>query len=168
MGPPDPPPTAARGGQVGINEISDELVAGQRMVLADTESFIPPLDDEGNQAPVYPSSLLGKALPPSVICLRVVVGADGRVPSSTPLEQPPLCPAQASLDPLMLQAARSAVATWRFEPGLRCLFPDVETKRTTYGSCGESPSRAEPVTLTYRFVFEQRDGKGTVRIGGGE
>ncbi|WP_235048225.1 energy transducer TonB [Xanthomonas cassavae] len=164
----EPPPIPARGGQVGMNEISDELVASHRMVLADNESFIPPLEDEGNQPPAYPPSLLGQALPPSTVCLQVVVGADGRVPASTPLEQPPRCPTSASLDPLMLQAARSAVAMWRFEPGLRCLFPDLETKRTTYGSCGESPSRAEPVTLTYRFIFEQRDGKGTVRMGGDE
>ena len=156
----------AKGGQVGMNDISDELVSNQRMVLASNESFIPPLDDDSNAPPGYPAALLGQSLDARVVCLQIAVAADGTVSASHPVEHPPRCPRVGELDPQMLASASNAVAGWRFEPGLRCIFPDIETKQTTYGSCGESKSVAEPVSLTYRFIFEQKDGKGHVHIGG--
>ena len=150
-----------------MNDISGYLANVSRVALAENESFIPPLDDENNRVPEYPETLLAKNLPLSALCMQIIVSETGAVTGSSLIEQAPNCPPVASLDPLMIQSVEQAVGAWRFEPGLRCVFPDVETKETTYGSCGQSTAIAEPVSLTYRFVFEQKGGKGVVNMGQG-
>lgn len=160
--------TTSKTGNVGMNDISGDLVNVNRVALAKNESFIPPLDDENNRIPEYPEGLLAKNLPPSALCMQIVVSEEGTVTGSSLVEQAPSCPPVTSLDPLMIQSVEQTVSAWRFEPGLRCVFPDVQTKETTYGSCGQSTSIAEPVSLTYRFVFEQKGGKGVVSMGQGD
>lgn len=152
----------ARAGQVSMNEISGMIPLAARMELADNESFLMPLEDDANPLPVYPAALLSQELAPQAVCVRVGVGGEGSVLSSAPAIAPPNCPEPA--DPAFFDAVRSAVAGWRYEPALRCVFPDAKTKDDTVGSCGGYTEIPEAVTLTYRFVFEQKDGRGSVQL----
>ena len=153
---------ATRAGQVGMNEISGTIPQAARMELADNESFLMPLEDDANPMPVYPAALLSHGLAPQAVCVRVGVSGEGSVLSSAPAVAPPNCPEPA--DPAFFDAVRSAVAGWRYEPALRCVFPDAKTKDDTVGSCGGYTEIPEAVTLTYRFVFEQKDGRGSVQL----
>jgi hypothetical protein len=123
-----------------------------------------PLDDSANAVPAYPDSLLVRRLPPQAVCLRVSIDSTGSVLSTAPVAQMPHCPGQEAVDAAFFASAAQAVAGWRFEPALRCVFPDAQTRENTYGSCGGYPETAEAVSLTYRFVFEQKDGRGSVRM----
>ena len=152
----------SRAGQVGMNEISGMIPQAARMELADNESFLMPLEDDANPMPVYPAALLSQGLAPQAVCVRVGVSGEGSVLSSAPAVAPPSCPEPA--DPAFFDAVRSAVAGWRYEPALRCVFPDAKTKDDTVGSCGGYTEIPEAVTLTYRFVFEQKDGRGRVQL----
>lgn len=155
---------ASRSGQVGMREISGAIVQPSRMTLADNESFLVPIEDDANASPRYPEGLLAQQLPPQAVCMRVGVGKDGVVVSSAPVVQAPECPAPGEIDAAFFAAVASAVAQWRYEPGLRCIFPDAKTKDDTFGSCGGYTEVPEAVSLTYRFVFEQKDGRGSVRL----
>lgn len=161
------PPVAkedpSRSGQVGMNEISALIPQPSRMELAENESFLMPIEDDANPMPAYPEALLSQRLPLQVVCVRVAVDRDGGVLSSTPAVAPPNCPAPS--DPAFFDTVRGAVAGWRYDPALRCVFPDAKTKDDTEGSCGGYTEIREAVTLTYRFMFEQKDGRASVRMG---
>ena len=156
---------ATRAGHVGMREISGTLAEASRVTLADNESFLVPVEDDANAMPAYPDELLSKALPPQAVCMRVAIGRDGTVMSSAPAVAPPECPGGDEVDAAFFASVQRAVAGWRYDPALRCVFPDAKTKDDTVGSCGGYTEVAEAVTLTYRFVFEQRDGRGSVRMG---
>ncbi len=151
-------------GQVGMRDISGMIAQPSRMQLAENESFLVPLEDDGNALPEYPAALLAQGLAPQAVCFRVGIERDGRVVSSSEAIAPPDCPAPGAVDPAFFDAVKRAVSRWRYEPGLRCVFPDARTKEDTVGSCGGYTEVPEAVTLTYRFVFEQRDGRGSVRM----
>jgi len=153
---------ATRAGQVGMDEISALIPQPSRMELADNESFLMPLEDDTNPMPTYPDALLAQRLPVQAVCVRVGVSREGGVLSSSPAVAPPNCPEPT--DPAFFDAARRAVAGWRYDPALRCVFPDAKTKNDTEGSCGGYTEIPEAVTLTYRFVFEQKEGHGSVRM----
>jgi len=154
--------SSTRSGQVGMRDISGMIAQPSRMTLAPNESFLVPLEDEGNVAPRYPDTLLARGLPPQAVCVRVGIERDGRVSSSTQAVALPDCP--EPVDTAFIDAVRATVSGWRYEPGLRCVFPDAKTKNDTIGSCGGYTGIPEAVTLTYRFVFEQRNGRGSVRM----
>jgi len=153
-----------RAGQVGMREISGLLAQPSRVTLADNESFLVPVEDDANAMPGYPDALLSNALPPQAVCVRVAVGRDGEVMSSSPAEAPPDCPQAGEVDAAFFATVQHAVADWRYDPALRCVFPDAKTKDDTVGSCGGYTEVPEAVTLTYRFVFEQKDGRGSVKL----
>lgn len=158
--PPSPPPTGA----VGMRSIDKQLVGAQRMRLAANETFQMPLAEAGNAAPSYPQALLAQRLPPQTVCLSVGIGADGRVIGSRALPAGEGCPAtQAPPDPRFAEAARAAVAAWRFDPAFRCVYPGA--KPADEQGCVTGREHAVPVSLAYSFVFEQKDGRGTVRMG---
>jgi len=154
----------ARAGQVGMREISGMLAQSSRVTLADNESFLVPVEDDANAMPAYPDALLSKALPSQAVCVRVAIERDGTVMSSSPAIAPPDCPGE-EVDAAFFASVQHAVADWRYDPALRCVFPDAKTKDDTVGSCGGYTEVPEAVTLTYRFVFEQHDGRGSVRMG---
>ena len=155
----------ARAGHVGMREISAMLAQPSRVTLAENESFLVPVEDDANAMPAYPDALLSQALPPRVVCVRVAVGRDGSVMSSSQAVVPPECPGNDDAGAVFFASAQRAVADWRYDPALRCVFPDAKTKDDTVGSCGGYTEVPEAVTLTYRFVFEQKNGRGNVRMG---
>ncbi|MDR0182769.1 hypothetical protein [Lysobacter arvi] len=162
MQPPVDTVESAHAGQVGMNEISALIPQPSRVELAENESFLMPLEDDANPMPAYPAPWLSKRLPPQAVCVRVGVDRDGSVLSSAPAIAPPNCPEPA--DPVFFATVREAVTQWRYDPALRCVFPDARTREHTVGSCGGYTEVPEAVTLTYRFVFEQKDGRGSVRL----
>jgi len=155
----------ARTGAVGVNEITEAVPASGRLALSQQESFQMPLAEGALALPDYPASLLAQRLPPQVVCLHVGIGADGRVVGTWPSESEG-CPAPDTVDAGFREAAAAAAAQWHFDPAFRCVFPDAATKaRAASLGCMGGREVPQPVTLAYRFVFEQHDGRGSVRLG---
>lgn len=155
----------ARSGQVGVRSIDKLMPASERMQLADNETFQMPLAEHGNPSPLYPPVLLAQRLPPQTICLRVAIGEDGKVMDSQPIDDAASgCPRPAQTDPRFVEAARNAVAQWRFDPAFRCVYPGA--RPVDEQGCVSGREEAVAVSLAFSFVFEQQDGKGSVRVGG--
>lgn len=150
-------------GAVGVRTIDKRLVAAERLQLAANETFQMPLAEAGNAAPEYPRAALAQRLPPQTLCLSVAIGADGAVSGSRVVPSGEGCPDAAPADPRFVEAARVAVARWRFDPAFRCVYPGA--KPADEQGCATGREEAVPVSLAYSFVFEQKDGRGTVRMG---
>jgi len=138
---------------------------GNRMVLADNESFLMPLDDMKNAHPSYPQELLGKQLPPRIVCLMVGINEKGAV--TVVAKAPPSEFCATNAEPQFLAASETAAKTWKFDPALRCVFRNVADKERAVASCDGGKSIPQAVTLVYRFRFEQVDGKPNVHVIGG-
>ncbi|MEH6417574.1 hypothetical protein [Pseudomonas sp. CGJS7] len=161
---PRPPADDGRSGAVGVRSIDKLMPGTDRMQLADNETFQMPLAEAGNPLPAYPAELLTQRLPPQTVCLRVAIGADGRVMDSQPIADAQAgCPDGDGRDPRFIQAARTAAAQWRFDPAFRCVYPGPKPDEQ---GCVTGVEQAVAVSLAFSFVFEQQDGKGTVRVGG--
>ena len=162
----DPPPDAApasRAGSVGFQDISGLVNVPVRVSLAPNETYLEPLEAVGSPMPGYPPVLLGARLAPQTVCVSVAIDAQGGILSSGGVIAPPACPAPA--EAAFLDAVRTTLAGWTFEPARRCVFPSVAAKELANANCSGGREIPIPVTLTYRFVFEQHDGKGVVRMG---
>ena len=151
-----------RKGEVGVEDLTATLAPSARITLADNENFLPPLPEPGNPSPAYPSELLARRLPPQTVCLRVSISEDGAVTSSAPLVQPPDCAEPDSAAQPFLAVAQSTVAGWRYDPAVRCVFE--HGPKPDYPTCVDARETPQAVSLTYRFVFEQQDGRGSVRM----
>jgi hypothetical protein len=138
---------------------------GDRMVLADNESFLMPLDDMKNAHPSYPQDLLGKQLPPRTVCLRVGIDEKGAVTVVAKAPASEFCATDA--EPQFLAASETVAKTWKFDPALRCVFRNVKDKERAVASCDGGKGIPQAVTLVYRFRFEQVDGKPAVHVIGG-
>mgnify|MGYP003584339952 FL=1 len=140
-------------------------VHGDRMVLADNESFLMPLDDMKNAQPAYPQNLLSQHLPPRVVCLRVGIDEKGAVTVVAKAPVSEICPKGA--EPEFLAASETVAKTWKFDPALRCVFRNAKDKERAVASCDGGKGIPQAVTLTYRIQFEQVDGKPKVHVIGG-
>lgn len=105
-----------------------------------------------------------RALAPTVVCLQVVITAEGTVERSMALTDRAECVAgNAEENAPLLLAAQEAVAQWRYTPAAVCHYPagPVPDDR---GDC-EGAERIEPVavSLLYAFTFEIVHGQHTVR-----
>lgn len=162
-----PPHSAAQDdphtGAVGVRSIDKLLTAPERMQLADNETFQMPLAERDNIAPAYPNELLAQRLAPQTVCLNVAIGADGLVSGSRQVGVAQGCPASTVAAPQFVEAAKAAVLRWRFDPAFRCVYPGAKPQEE---GCVTGKEEAVAVSLAFSFVFEQKDGKGTVRVGG--
>lgn len=138
---------------------------GDRLVLADNESFLMPLDDMKNVRPDYPQQLLGRKLPPRTVCLRVGIDEKGAVTVVARAPTSEFCATDA--EPEFMAASEAAARTWKFDPALRCVFRNARDKERAVASCDGGKGIPQAVTLTYRFRFEQVDGKPGVHVIGG-
>ncbi len=138
---------------------------GDRLVLADNESFLMPLDDMKNAHPDYPQNLLGQHLPPRTVCLRVGIDEKGAVTVVAKAPVSEFCPTGA--EPEFLAASETVAKTWKFDPALRCVFRNTADKDRAVASCDGGKGIPQAVTLVYRFRFEQVDGKPKVHVIGG-
>ena len=160
----DPP---GPGGVVGMLQFEPGAASDiSRIALASHESFLMPLGDVSNNLPSYPESRLSETLPPREVCLRFAVGVEGRVSAVVDVTDHAGCGATAPAEPDFVAAATHAVNGWRFEPAIRCVFPDASARRAAANTgCAGAQEIPEAVSLHYRFVFEQQDGRGAVRLG---
>ena len=133
-----------------------------RMVLAENESFLVPLEDLKNAHPSYPPNLLGLNLPPRTVCLLVAIDEKGAVILVAKAPTSDNCPKGA--EPEFRAAAETAAKTWNFEPALRCVFRNAEDKKRAVSSCYGGKEIPQAVTLVYRFQFEQVNGTPQVRV----
>ncbi|WP_233264025.1 hypothetical protein [Lysobacter panacisoli] len=138
---------------------------GNRLVMADNESFLLPLDDRKNVQPSYPPNLLAQQLPPRTVCLRVGIDEKGAVIVVAKAPASEFCVMDA--EPEFLAASETAARTWKFDPALRCVFRNAEDKKRAHASCDGGKSIPEAVTLVYRIRFEQVDGQPKVHVIGG-
>lgn len=130
--------------------------------------------DEGYRMPqlhTAPDPVVGAedprhALPPTTVCLQVVVDAQGQVERSLPLTDRAECGAGiAAENAVLLRAAQAAVARWAFSPAAVCHF-EPGPRPDDRGDC-EGAARIEPVpvSLLYAFTFEIIHGRHVVRSG---
>lgn len=153
---------APRAGDVGLTEITSSVPAAGRMVMADGETFFMPMASQDNALPSYPQALLAQRLPPQTVCLRVSIDSAGAVMDATRLARPPDCPGSNEADARFLAAAAAAARTWHFDPAVRCEYPNLQARQRE--DCTGGRETPQAVSLVYRFVFEQRDGRGLVRM----
>ncbi len=107
------------------------------------------------------------SLPPTTVCLQVVVDAQGSVERSIPLTDRSECSAgEAPENAPLLQAAQEAVAMWKYSSAAVCHFAAGKVPADR-GDC-RSAERVEPVpvSLLYAFTFEVVKGRQTVRTQG--
>jgi hypothetical protein len=151
-------------GEVGMREVDAAVAPATRLVLASNESFQRPLFASANALPEYPAALLSQRLPAQAVCLRVGISETGDVLQSAPVHEGADCTATATTAAGFVAAAQAAAQQWRFDPAFRCVFP--EGKPPEHGVCVGEGVREIPqaVSLVYRFVFEQVDGRGSVRM----
>lgn len=150
--------------QVGVTEVDSAVPADTRMTLAENESFMKPMPSAGNEMPLYPDNMLQHQLPPQAVCVRVSIDEKGEVSATAPIGVGPDCPAESNAATAFYDAAQAATAAWHYEPAFRCIFPK-KVKAPRSGCLGEKVKEVpEAVSIVYRFVFEQTDGKGAVRL----
>lgn len=105
-----------------------------------------------------------RELPPTTVCLQVVVSADGAVERSAPLSDRSECVAGgAPENRVLVEAAQDAVAMWRYSPAAVCHFAAGRAPADS-SDCREA-ERVEPVavSLFYAFTFEIVHGQHTVK-----
>lgn len=153
-----------RSGQVGVQEVTAGVPNEARLVLAQNETFELPLPAPDNALPAYPPALLARGLPPRAVCVQVGVGEDGSVVGTAPAPPSADCRVPDDDDAPFFAAAAAAAATWRFDPAFRCVFDHVPAPDEACGPAG-TQEIPQAVSLVFRFVFEQVDGRGTVRVG---
>ena len=107
------------------------------------------------------------SLPPTTVCLQVVVDAQGRVERSQPLTDRSECSAGtvAENGPL-LQAARDAVAQWKYSSAAVCRFAPGKEPKDRSDCQGADSIEPVAVTLQYAFTFEIVKGQHVVRTQG--
>ncbi|MGF6417967.1 hypothetical protein ABH900_001438 [Stenotrophomonas sp. AN71] len=140
--------------------------AAQAYALGASEGYRMP------QLHVAPDPVVGErdprmSLPPTTVCLQVVVDAQGSVERSMPLTDRSECSAGGAPENApLLQAAQEAVAMWQYSSAAVCHFEPGKVPADR-GDC-RGAQRVEPVavTLQYAFTFEIVKGQHVVRTQG--
>ena len=133
--------------------------------LKENESFLLPIDEPGNRLPEYPAAVLAQQVVPSaVVCMRVDIDAEGGVSYAGPVVREPECPAITELTKQFVDASTAALTTWRFEPAIKCVFRSKRAKEAAGMSCSGGKEVPTATTMTFRFLVEQVDGRGVVRM----
>ncbi len=157
---PAPPPATRTG--VGQRMITPANTA--RYELASHQAFVFP-QILANDAPEFPAGYR----PPSpfelTVCASLVV-ADGGAVRDVRLVDAPGCEAPAAVPAPLRAAVTGAMSHWRFRPALLCEYPDADTRNRAWNGDGCAgpvrEARPVPVTLSWAFIFELRDGQARV------
>lgn len=105
-----------------------------------------------------------RELAPTMVCLQVVIDAEGRVERSLPLNDRDECGAgNAPENAVLVQAAQEAVAMWRYTPAAVCRFAAGRVPASSGDCTGAAQVEPVPVSLFYAFTFEIVHGQQTVR-----
>lgn len=132
--------------------------------MQDHQAFVFPVP-HANPPPEFPPDYPLRELPPTTVCISFVVDELGAVGRPEP-QSGAGCVAAAEAAPLYA-ATVAGVRQWRFDPAMFCSYPDAATRDRDWNGRGCSGATAEtrvvPVSLSYAFTFEVKDGK--TRIG---
>jgi len=119
--------------------------------------YIQPKPDPGNAPPVYPSSLLTRHVPSTLVKVRLRIESDGAVFKVDPLEPPATAVQRA-----FVEAVRDACWSWKYSPLIRMDLNRGETVRVD-GNGSSTEFRGHPTALPfhvdYAFTFSSRDGR---------
>ena len=115
--------------------------------------------------PQLPSGSPRQALPPTTVCVRAVVSAQGQVQRVDALDDRVECHAGNAVENAdLLQAARDGVQRWIFAPAAICTWSAGAPMPKDADDCtGAAKVEPVPVSLLYAFTFEIREGKAIVR-----
>ncbi|MNK17852.1 hypothetical protein D3C87_360490 [compost metagenome] len=104
-----------------------------------------------------------RELQPTMVCLQVVVDADGRVERSVTLLDRAECTAGGMPENApLVEAAQAAVAQWRYSPAAVCHYRAGHVQGDRGDCSGAERVEPVPVSLLYAFTFEIVKGKQTV------
>ncbi|MDG2527068.1 hypothetical protein P6166_17075 [Stenotrophomonas sp. HITSZ_GD] len=115
-----------------------------------------------NVDPTLPGDTTRVDLPPTTVCVRVIIDALGAVQRTEPLLDRAEC--MAGADPAnadLLQAVDRAALTWQYAPAAICHYRDLAPKRA--GDCADA-ERIEPVPVTLNYAFTFQMTRGQVRV----
>ncbi len=143
-------------------EQQDEGGAGavQPYRLAPSERFRMPRPVHAPSPTLAAETL--QSLPPTTVCMQVVLDAHGHVQRSEPLLTHPACAAGAEVaNQWLVQAARQATEGWSFVPAALCHF--APGAMPSDDCSGATRIEDVPVTLAYAFTFEVVEGRTVVR-----
>jgi len=115
-----------------------------------------------NADPALPADTPRRILPPTTVCVRVIIDAQGRVMRTEPLLDRAECSAggeAANAD--LLQAVDRAVLTWQYAPAAICHYRGPAPKRP--GDCADA-ERIEPVPVTLNYAFTFQMERGQIRV----
>ncbi len=101
------------------------------------------------------------------MCAHVIVTADGAVQRVDPMSDRDECAAGLLPDNAdLVQAVSTTVLQWRFVPAAMCTFAPAVAQPAALDDCtGADRQDPVPVTLSFAFTFEVRQGKVSVRTG---
>jgi hypothetical protein len=119
--------------------------------------FIQPKADPGNAVPQYPSRLLTRHVPPTVVKVRLRIESDGAVFKVDPLEPPATADQRA-----FVEAVRDACWSWKYSPLIRLDLNRGETVRVDdkgSSTAFKGHPMALPFHIDYAFTFSRRDGR---------
>ncbi|WP_184620490.1 hypothetical protein [Xanthomonas sp. 3058] len=138
----------------------------QSYTLAPTQRFRMPRALH-SEAPELPADSPRQTLPPTTVCTHVILSAEGAVQRVDPMSDRDECAAGLLPDNAdLVQAVRTTVQHWEFVPAAMCTFaPGVAQPAASDDCSGASREEPVPVTLSYAFTFEVRQGKVSVRTG---
>ncbi|NIJ89540.1 hypothetical protein FHR49_002341 [Xanthomonas campestris] len=120
-----------------------------------------------SETPALPPDSPRQTLPPTTVCAHVILSADGAVQRVDPMSDRDECaagllPSNADL----MQAVRSTVQHWQFVPAALCTYAPGAAQPSALDDCtGATRQEPVPVTLSFAFTFEVRQGKVSVRTG---
>ncbi|MCS3808028.1 hypothetical protein [Xanthomonas sp. 4461] len=134
--------------------------------LAQTQRFRMPRALR-SEAPVLPADSPRQTLPPTTVCAHVILAADGAVQRVDPMSDRDECAAGLLPENTdLLHAVRTIVQHWQCVPAALCTYaPDVAQPAALDDCSGATHAEPVPVTLSFAFTFEVRQGKVSVRTG---
>lgn len=171
---------ASRGERVeAVDEIERGHYVDRRMLLPNASagaSAIPTYEMRSQERfrmphalddalPQLPSDSPRRTLPPTTVCVRAVVSAQGQVQRIDALDDRAECHAGNAVENAdLLQAARDGVQRWTFAPAAICTWnADALMPKDADDCTGAAKIEPVPVSLLYAFTFEIREGRATVR-----
>ncbi|KRG64671.1 hypothetical protein ABB26_06470 [Stenotrophomonas humi] len=152
-------------GQRLLTPESSGAAAGavQAYRLAASETFRMP-EPVQSPPPVMPADYARQTLPPTTLCVRVIIAAEGQVERVEPLLEHASCTAGRELEHAsLLQASIAAATQWTFRPAAICHFSPGSTPIAQGDCTGAVRVEQVPVTLLYAFTFEVVKGEARVR-----
>lgn len=135
-----------------------------RYELASHQAFVFP-QILASDAPGFPAHYRPTSPFTATVCASLVVGEDGAVRDVRLLDAPGCVPA-AEAPEALAAAVQAAMTAWQFRPALLCEYPDAATRNRAWNGDGCAgpvrTARPVPVTLSWAFTFELRDGQARV------